>query len=178
MNVLARLPLPLQQMLLLEWLVPEAVCALARAGSSQLRRAVLTSPCAFRAADRTIVRGGCVRWFQERGVPLRLWARMDDMIESGTKVWYLNGCIHRDDDLPAVVHEDGTRMWHQRGLRHRDNDQPAVMDADGTRIWYQNGKKHRADGRPAVIGRFGGKEYFEHDKATRQPEGFTETFAW
>lgn len=65
------LPTSLQHMLLLEWLSPETVWIVGQA-SDALRRAVLESPQAFRAAEGEVLSGACVRWFGERGVLLVL----------------------------------------------------------------------------------------------------------
>lgn len=57
----------------------------------------------------------------------------------GTKAWYKNNKLHRDDDLPAVIWADGTKLWYQNGVLHRDNNLPAVIFADGKEEWYQFG---------------------------------------
>ena len=66
---------------------------------------------------------------------------------SGTKEWYLNGKLHREDG-PAYEHPDGTKAWYLNGKLHRE-DGPAYERSDGTKIWHLNGKRHREDG-PAV----------------------------
>ena len=60
---------------------------------------------------------------------------------SGTKYWYLNGKLHREDG-PATEHTNGSKKWFLNGKLHRE-DGPAVKDADGTKYWYRNGKLHR-----------------------------------
>lgn len=66
-------------------------------------------------------------------------------------VWVIDGdVLHRDGDLPAVVHHDGTQEWYMYGLRHRDKGQPAYIGADGTRAWFRAGSYHRPDGLPAI----------------------------
>jgi len=67
--------------------------------------------------------------------------------EGGTKYWYLNDKLHRDDG-PAVEYSDGTKKWYLNGEVHR-TDGPAVEYSDGTKMWFVNGKCHRTDG-PAV----------------------------
>lgn len=83
------------------------------------------------------------------------------------------GRVHRDGDLPAVIHDDGQLAWYQHGNRHRDGDRPAIIGAsgcykewciqgqthrdngpaekhsDGVRVWRLNGKFHRIGG-PAI----------------------------
>jgi hypothetical protein len=57
------------------------------------------------------------------------------------KEWYLNGVLHRDYDLPAVVYNDGTKKWYKNGKLHRDNGLPAVEESNGKNYWYyKNGK--------------------------------------
>jgi len=36
--------------------------------------------------------------------------------ENGTKCWYLNGKLHREDG-PAVEYANGTRLWYLNGER-------------------------------------------------------------
>ena len=38
------------------------------------------------------------------------------------------------------VYDDGTKEWYLNGQIHRE-DGPAVEGADGTKSWYLNGKK-------------------------------------
>src|ERR1700722_5431120 len=54
----------------------------------------------------------------------------------GTKEWYQNGNLHRDNDQPAIICPNGDREWYQNGNLHRDNDQPAAIYSSGTRHWY------------------------------------------
>ena len=72
------------------------------------------------------------------------------------KRWYQNGLLHRDQDKPAVI-EDGGRinMWYQNGLLHRNNG-PAVTLSNGNEEWYQNGLLHRVNG-PAISNRYNDK---------------------
>jgi hypothetical protein len=59
--------------------------------------------------------------------------------DTGTKEWYLNGKLHREDG-PAVEYADGTKIWYLDHKRHR-TDGPAIEYADGTKIWYLNGER-------------------------------------
>ena len=81
---------------------------------------------------------------------------------NGTKEWYLNGKLHREDG-PAFEHPDGTKYWYQNGEYHRE-DGPAVKWADGTKLWYQNDKLHREDG-PACEYPDGTKLWYLNGKA-------------
>ena len=65
----------------------------------------------------------------------------------GTKYWYLNDKLHREDG-PAVEWPTGSKDWYLNGNLHRE-DGPAVEEPDGTKYWYFNNEYHREDG-PAV----------------------------
>lgn len=56
----------------------------------------------------------------------------------GTKIWYRDGVVHRDDG-PAIVSYDGAESWYQNGLRHR-RGAPAITEPDGTKEWWRHGK--------------------------------------
>ena len=60
--------------------------------------------------------------------------------KDGTKFWYKNGEIHRDNDLPAIEYSGGTKAWYKNGKRHRDDDLPAIERADGYKEWWVDGK--------------------------------------
>ena len=83
-----------------------------------------------------------VKWCQKRNIKLIFFEeyRTDGF---GTKRWYKNGRIHRDNDLVAVICKTGKQIWYQNGQIHRDNDLPAVIYANGSKLWYQNGQAHR-----------------------------------
>ena len=57
---------------------------------------------------------------------------------NGTKEWYLNGKLHREDG-PAVECTVGTKSWYLNGKLHRE-DGPAIEWTDGTKSWYLNGR--------------------------------------
>ena len=80
---------------------------------------------------------------------------------NGTKVWYMNGSLHRVDG-PAAEYADGSREWYIDGKRNRV-DGPAVEYADGTKSWYKFGKCHRVDG-PAIEWADGKKEWYIDDE--------------
>jgi len=48
---------------------------------------------------------------------------MDDpilqVVEDGTKFWYLNGRLHREDG-PAIIWSDGTEEWWVNGEQLND----------------------------------------------------------
>ena len=62
---------------------------------------------------KSIVDDEVVLWFQEMHIYLKL---METTIEIDDRIlWFKNGKLHRDDDLPAVLWLDGTRAWYQNG---------------------------------------------------------------
>ena len=81
--------------------------------------------------------------------------------DNGTKYWYLNGKLHREDG-PAIEWADGSNYWYLNDIRHRE-DGPAVELADGSKLWYLNGMLHREDG-PAVEHADGSKYWYLNDK--------------
>ena len=60
---------------------------------------------------------------------------------------------------PAVVLNDGSRFYYQEDILHREDDLPAVEKVDGTRKWFNLGARHRLVG-PAAIYPDGRKFYF------------------
>ena len=95
-----------------------------------------------------------------------------EVYADGTKKWYLNGDLHREDG-PAIEYADGSKLWYLNDKSHRE-DGPAAEYADGDKLWCLNGKAHREDG-PALEGADGTNEWFlngkrmteqEHKKAT------------
>ena len=70
---------------------------------------------------------------------------------TGTTVFYKNGEIHRDNDLPAVV-DPNNETWYQNGLIHRDGGAAIIFYELGRPVqqfWLQHGVRHREDG-PAI----------------------------
>jgi hypothetical protein len=57
---------------------------------------------------------------------------------SGTKRYYLNGKLHREDG-PAIENSDGTKAWYINDQLHRV-DGPAIEYADGSKAWFLNGE--------------------------------------
>jgi hypothetical protein len=79
----------------------------------------------------------------------------------GTKVWFLNGYLHREDG-PATIGPDGSQAWFLNGKYHRE-DGPAIIYPDGTQKWWLNGLYHREDG-PAIIYSDGYQEWWLNGK--------------
>jgi hypothetical protein len=75
----------------------------------------------------------------------------------GTKKWYLNGKLHREDG-PAIEYPSGTKEWHLNGKLHRE-DGPAVEYWSGAKRWYLYGELHREDG-PAIKTWNGNKRWY------------------
>jgi len=83
---------------------------------------------------------------------------------NGSKKWYLNGKLHREDG-PALEYADGDKEWWLNGEFHREGG-PAVEYADGSKSWYLNGKLHREDG-PALEYADGRKSWYFHGQKKR-----------
>ncbi len=79
--------------------------------------------------------------------------------EDGTKKWFLDDILHREDG-PAIEYSNGGKEWYLNGKRHRE-DGPAIEWANGYKCWYLNGKRHR-EGGPAVELAGGIKVWFIH----------------
>lgn len=54
--------------------------------------------------------------------------------ESGTKVWYKNGNLHREDG-PACEYTNGSKYWWVEGKRHRIDGPAIECGIDGTKEW-------------------------------------------
>ena len=67
------------------------------------------------------------------------------------RTWTLDGRLHREHDLPAVVNSDGTRKWCRYGRPHRDLGRPAYQNSTLGQTWSRHGLDHRAGDRPALI---------------------------
>ena len=87
---------------------------------------------------------------------------------NGTKMWYLNGKPHRDNDLPAIEYPSGTKQWWLNGELHRENDLPAVEHANGEKYWYLNGELHRDNDLPTIEYADGRKFWFLNGKRHRE----------
>ena len=55
--------------------------------------------------------------------------------EYGTRSWYLNGKLHRDDG-PAIEYASGHKEWYLNGKLHRE-DGPAIEYSYGYKAWYR-----------------------------------------
>lgn len=149
---------------------------------------------------RLILKNGTSEWRNKAGrldswndLPAVIWSDAPQMSSPGTKFWYRDGAMHRDNDLPArietsgysewwfngeparpsggpnIVDHDGTQEWTDTQLRrHRDNDLPAYIRPNGQQVWYQHGEMHRDHNKPAMVGHDGmALRYFKHGKLHR-----------
>ena len=91
---------------------------------------------------------------------------------NGTKYWYLNGELHREDG-PAIERANGAKLWLLNGKLHRE-DGPANEGDDGTKEWYLNGKRHREDG-PAIEYPYGAKSWYLNDEEYTEEEFLKKT---
>lgn len=86
----------------------------------------------------------------------------------GMMIWRdRDGLIHREGDLPAVIHADGGQEYFRHGLRHRDDDLPAVVQADGYSRWYRNGIVHREGDLPAIVHSDGSRWWMQQGRYHR-----------
>jgi antitoxin component YwqK of YwqJK toxin-antitoxin module len=86
----------------------------------------------------------------------------------GTQKYYINGKLHRDGNLPAIIHPDGSKEYYLNEKHHRDGDLPAVIDSDGYKQYFVNGQLHRDGDLPAVIYPSGTQMYYKNDELHRE----------
>jgi len=89
-------------------------------------------------------------------------------LSTGTRAWYVNGQLHRENGLPAVEGVDGSKWWYVNGQLHRENGLPAVEGVDGSKWWYVNGQRHRENGLPACEWADGAKEWYVNGQLHRE----------
>lgn len=82
----------------------------------------------FAIQCKSIIDDKMLRWFKSKNIKLKLMKEHYINL-MGNEVWRMNGEIHRDDDLPAIIYKDGTRAWYQNGVSRRDNNKPHVIRA-------------------------------------------------
>jgi hypothetical protein len=71
------------------------------------------------------------------------------------------GVLHKEDG-PARIWNDGVEEWYINGRLHRDNDLPAFKGRN-KQIWYQHGKVHRV-GKPAVLYEYEGANHTKREE--------------
>ncbi len=87
--------------------------------------------------------------------------------QTGKQIWYKEGKIHRDGDLPAIIWVHGAKEWYKEGKCHRDGNLPAIIRADGSQYWFKEGKIHRDGDLPACIRLDGTQLWFKEGKLHR-----------
>ncbi len=85
----------------------------------------------------------------------------------GVQLYYKDGKLHRDGDLPAIIYPDGRKKWCKDGVLHRDGDLPAIVYPDSSRLWYRRGELHRDGDLPAIFYRNGYKSWYKKGKLHR-----------
>jgi hypothetical protein len=104
-------------------------------------------------------------WFQLKNIKIILLCEYKQ--SGGLHQWFCNGKLHRDNDLPALVHENvNIQKWYRNGKLHRYKDKPAVI-INGTYEWYLNGKRHRNGDKPACIWNSGTQEWYQFGQLHR-----------
>lgn len=89
------------------------------------------------------------------------------MVSSKCCKWFFEGKLHRDGDLPAIECTNGGREWWTNDLRHRDGDLPAVEHANGDCEWWINNQRHRDGDLPAVERVNGDREWYQNGRRIR-----------
>jgi len=63
-----------------------------------------------------------------------------------TKTGYLDEygkfIYHSFDDEPAIIWKNGTKYWYKDNKIHRDNNLPAVIWSNGNYEYYKNGERY------------------------------------
>lgn len=85
---------------------------------------------------------------------------------------YRNELLHSDNDSPAIIYQNGTKIWYKNGYIHRDNG-PAIICSDGRKEWWKNGLRHRDDNLPAIEMANGRHEWWVNNKIIRTEPSLT-----
>jgi hypothetical protein len=80
------------------------------------------------------------------------------------RIWYRRGCIHRDDDQPAIIYngnwDDAADLDYDSGARGILYDEDGdTLDANDLRTWYKDGLPYRANDLPTLVYACGRKEW-------------------
>lgn len=182
------MPLDLQVHILSEWVCFEDFPALKQMIGAEDFLRIVSSP-GFRIEATKILSDDTVAWLAEHQVPVKLLeCVVEDTFDGHIRTqWFLNGKLHRGDDLPAVVLDrgyyeewwqhgkpyrecdkptteckSGLREWrNDRNQLHRDNDLPAWVTHEDQR-WYQYGNLHRDGDLPAWVSTHTGHRWYQH----------------
>ena len=55
------------------------------------------------------------------------------------QIWYKDGYVHRDGDLPAIVMKNGSKFYYKNDKLHRDGNLPAI-EACHRKAWFIDGQ--------------------------------------
>ena len=69
----------------------------------------------------------------------------------GTKEYYVNGKLHRSNDLPAIEFANGSKLYYVNGKKHRDNNLPAYISLNGSKEYYLYGIQYSLDDFKAAV---------------------------
>lgn len=76
-------------------------------------------------------------------------------------------------DNPSVIYPNGTKEWYYDNKLHRNNDLPAIEYSNGDKEWWFLGERHRING-PAII--YSRKEYWFKEGCFQQYSLFYKIF--
>lgn len=94
--------------------------------------------------------------------------KYDDNGNVQAYIWYSNGKIHRDDDLPAIIFANGLHQWYKNGKLHRDGDKPAHVYLCGHIAYFKEGKLHRNADFPAFLHPDGSSDFLCHGQLWKE----------
>ena len=174
------------QKIIMEFLEPQEIKALYETcKETKVMFEELTKHTNFIVSCNRIILNKELKWFELKNIKLKLletyrtvnedqmWYKNGrvhrdndlpaEIYNNGTQYWFQNGLCHRENDLPAAI-SNGTQLWYKNGLRHRDNDLPAIIYLNGTQKWYKNGLRHRDNYLPAIIYSSGSQEWYKNGK--------------
>ena len=151
------------QKIIMEFLEPQEIKALYETcKETKVMFEELTKHTNFIVSCNRIILNKELKWFELKNIKLKLLETYRTVNED--QMWYKNGRVHRDNDLPAEIYNNGTQYWFQNGLCHRENDLPAIIYLNGTQKWYKNGLRHRDNYLPAIIYSSGSQEWYKNGK--------------
>lgn len=96
------------------------------------------------------------------------WTTCETPSSSHEMIWYKDGKIHRDDDLPARITTNGDLEWWYEGKSHRTDDRAAYICSNGHSEWWFNDQLHRELDKPAIITETGEKQWWKYGKQHRE----------
>ena len=126
----------------------------------------------------------------------RLTCEVEDLGDGLTVTRYtVEGLLHREGDLPALVYSNGgktymkknvihrdvgpavwtynkltdefTIIYMRHGVRHNDGDSPSIITSKGTMIWFKYGKQTRGNDLPSARYANGDLHWTQNDKLHR-----------